>query len=51
MTSGAVTGTKNPAAGRRASGLGDGVLETSKVRGAGYFSLALTEIPTMRGSL
>jgi hypothetical protein len=43
--------TKNPAAGRRASGLGDGVLETSKDEVAGYFSLALTEIPTMRGSL
>jgi hypothetical protein len=46
-----VSGTKNPAARRRGCGWGDGVLQTSKALGAGYFSLALTEIPTMRGSL
>jgi hypothetical protein len=44
-------GAKNPAAGRRWSGVGDGVLTTSKDVEADYFSLALTEMPTMRGSL
>ena len=50
MTSVAVPGTKNPAAGRRESGSGDGVLKSSS-EVAGYLSLALTEMPTMRGSL
>jgi hypothetical protein len=46
-----ISGAKNPAAGRRWSGVGDGVFRTSKDVGADYFSLALTEMPTMRGSL
>jgi hypothetical protein len=44
-------GTKNPAAERRWSGVGDGVPGTSKDVDADYFSSALTEMPTMRGSL
>ncbi len=42
---------KNPAVERRGRGVDDGVLEAPKKAGGGYFSLALTEIPTMRGSL